>query len=249
MDADAWNRADLREMLTLAAGRVSDRKLDLFNLWCCHTLAPYLRDRRSVVAVRYAERHVDEGWPDTPERAAVRSSAKQAVEELAQWAHRCPRTPAEYRARRVYAQAALVAQQTVANDLPSRGVLSNSDYTAYAYSWANDDCGAASPDDSPTIQALRETHLRLQELIFRDIVGDPFRSVAAPASMLPRWRTADVVGLARAAYEDGAFVRLPMLADALMDAGCDDDAILAHCRGSGPHARGCWVVDLVLAKG
>jgi hypothetical protein len=246
MDADEWDSADLRQMLTLAAGRLSDRKLDLFNLWCCHTLAPYLRDRRSVAAVRFTEQQVDEGSPDTAERAAVRLAAKLAVAELAQWSHRCPRTPAEYRARRVYAQAALVAQQTVgAADLPSRGVWSNSKYTANAYAWANDDSGSASPDDSPTIQALREAHLSVQESIFRDIVGDPFRPVAFDV----RWRTDDVLGLARAAYDDGAFARLPMLADALMDAGCDDEAILAHCRGPGPHARGCWVVDLALGKG
>mgnify|MGYP001076712257 FL=1 len=41
---------------------------------------------------------------------------------------------------------------------------------------------------------------------------------------------------------------MPLLADALMDAGCDHEEILAHCRGEGPHVRGCWVVDLVLGK-
>jgi len=192
MDADDWDGADLRQMLTLAAGRVSDRKLDLFNLWCCHALRPYLRDRRSVAAVRYAERHVDEGWAGGPEWTAIWLAAKQVVEELAEWAHRCPRTPAEHRARRVYAQAALVAQQTVSRDLPSRGVLPNSAYTANAYAWANDDSGPAAPDDSPAIQALREAHLRLQEAVFRDIVGDPFR----PVDFDPRWRTSDAVGLA-----------------------------------------------------
>lgn len=65
---------------------------------------------------------------------------------------------------------------------------------------------------------------------------------------LSRWRTADVLGLARAISEGRAFDRLPILADAPMDAGCDDDAILAHCRSQGPHVRGCWVVDLVLGK-
>jgi hypothetical protein len=39
---------------------------------------------------------------------------------------------------------------------------------------------------------------------------------------------------------------MPILADALMDAGSADEQILAHCRGDGPHVRGCWVVDLVL---
>jgi hypothetical protein len=78
--------------------------------------------------------------------------------------------------------------------------------------------------------------------LVRDIVGDPFR----PATFDPAWRTADVIGLADAAYERRALDRLPILADALMDAACDDEAILGHCRGGGPHARGCWVVDMVL---
>jgi hypothetical protein len=45
--------------------------------------------------------------------------------------------------------------------------------------------------------------------------------------------------LARGIYEDRAFDRLPLLGDALMDAGCDNDDILAHCRSDGPHTRGC----------
>ena len=80
--------------------------------------------------------------------------------------------------------------------------------------------------------------------IIRDLFGDPFRPVAFDL----RWRTTDAIGLARAIYDDRAFDRLPILADALMDAGCDDEDILAHCRTDGPHVRGCWVVDLVLGK-
>jgi len=64
----------------------------------------------------------------------------------------------------------------------------------------------------------------------------------------PRWRTSDVVDVARGIYEDKAFERMPILADALMDAGCEDEQIIGHCRGEGPHVRGCWVVDLVLGK-
>jgi hypothetical protein len=76
------------------------------------------------------------------------------------------------------------------------------------------------------------------------IFVNPFRPVAFD----PRWRTADVVGLARGIYEDRAFDRLPLLADALMDAGCAEEQLLAHCRSDGPHVRGCWAVDLVLGK-
>src|SRR5262249_39850838 len=104
MSAQCWETACLREMLELAAGRLSNRKLDLFNLWCCHTLRPYLRDKRSIAAVRYAEQHVDQGWPLTVERDAVRLAAKQAVDDLIGWSNSDPRTPTVYRHRRVYVQ-------------------------------------------------------------------------------------------------------------------------------------------------
>ena len=78
----------------------------------------------------------------------------------------------------------------------------------------------------------------------REVVGNPFRPVAFD----PRWLTSTVVGLARGIYDERAFDRMPILADALEDAGCDDAHVLAHCRGDGPHVRGCWVVDLVLGK-
>jgi hypothetical protein len=54
--------------------------------------------------------------------------------------------------------------------------------------------------------------------------------------------------LGQVIYEDGAFHELPVLADALEEAGYGDRAVLDHCRGPGLHARGCWVVDLILAK-
>ena len=244
MLAERWESACLREMLELAAGRVSDRKLDLFNLWCCHALRPYLRDRRSLAAVRFAERLVDEGQFDPAEYEAVRLAARQAVDELDRWAHSAPRTRAEYRNRRVYAHAAQVASKTLGNDQPSRGVLANSTFTAFAYAWANDSKPDTYPDDSPTCIALRDENFRRQDTVFRDIVGNPFR----PVEFDPYWRTSDVLGLARAVNEDAAFDRLPILADALMDAGCTDDVILGHCRGPGPHIRGCWVVDLALGK-
>ena len=77
----------------------------------------------------------------------------------------------------------------------------------------------------------------------RDIF-DPFHAVILSSS----WLTPNVRDLARTVYEDRAFEALPILADALMDAGCDSEAILAHCRSSGPHVRGCWLIDLILGK-
>jgi hypothetical protein len=80
--------------------------------------------------------------------------------------------------------------------------------------------------------------------LLRDIFGNPFH----PVSFSPEWRTGTAVALAKQMYDSRDFGAMPILADALQDAGCDDEQILSHCRGPGPHARGCWVVDLVLGR-
>jgi hypothetical protein len=81
-----------------------------------------------------------------------------------------------------------------------------------------------------------------QTALIRCLVGNPFR----PAAVDPRWLTSDVVELARGLYAERAFDRLPILADALQDAGCASEDVLSHCRADATHARGCWVVDSVL---
>lgn len=78
----------------------------------------------------------------------------------------------------------------------------------------------------------------------RCVFGNPFR----PAVFDPAWRTEAVVALARGVYDDRAFERLPVLADALEDSGCTDTGVLGHCRDGGPHARGCWVTDGLLGR-
>lgn len=86
-----------------------------------------------------------------------------------------------------------------------------------------------------------------QTLLLRDVVGNPFYPVEIDRSWLSR-KDGTVVKLAEAIYNDRSFDRLPILADALEEAGCMEPAILEHCRGPGPHVRGCWVVDLLLGK-
>jgi hypothetical protein len=80
--------------------------------------------------------------------------------------------------------------------------------------------------------------------LLRDMFGNPFR----PVALDPAWRTSDVVALAQSIYDDRAFDRMPILADALEDAGCRDGNILAHCRQPGQHVRGCWVVDFLTGR-
>jgi hypothetical protein len=81
--------------------------------------------------------------------------------------------------------------------------------------------------------------------LFRDVFGNHFR----PITFDPSWRTETVVLIARGMYESRDFSAMPILADALQDAGCENVDILTHCRDSSlTHVRGCWVVDLVLGK-
>ena len=80
--------------------------------------------------------------------------------------------------------------------------------------------------------------------LVREVFGNPFRLVTLDRA----WLTSTVTALAQAIYDERAFDRLPILADALEDAGCGNQDILGHCRGPGPHVRGCWVVDLLLGK-
>jgi hypothetical protein len=81
----------------------------------------------------------------------------------------------------------------------------------------------------------------------RDIFGNPFRPVPLAPAWLA-WNDGTLGQLAAAIYEQRAFDRLPVLADALEEAGCDNPEMLTHCREPGPHVRGCWLVDLLLQR-
>lgn len=78
----------------------------------------------------------------------------------------------------------------------------------------------------------------------REVFGPP-----TPTSFRREWLTAQVTALAKAAYDVADFDRLPILADALEDAGCDNTDILDHLRRPNSHVRGCWALDLILGKG
>lgn len=81
--------------------------------------------------------------------------------------------------------------------------------------------------------------------VIREVFGNPFR----PVAFSPDWRTDTAASLARQMYDAREFSAMPILADALQDAGCDNDAILNHCRDTSlTHVRGCWVIDFVLGK-
>jgi hypothetical protein len=84
---------------------------------------------------------------------------------------------------------------------------------------------------------------KLQAALLRELLGNPFRPVAGE----PEWLTATVVALARQIHESQEFRMMPVLADALQEAGCEQEDILKHCRDEEQvHVRGCWLLDLIL---
>lgn len=101
-----------------------------------------------------------------------------------------------------------------------------------------------TPEQLAILQRVEgDEEARLAKL-FRDVFGNPFRTV----EINPAWLTSTVTQLAETIYADRSFDCLPILADALEEAGCTDADILNHCRQPGEHVRGCWVVDLLLGK-
>jgi hypothetical protein len=81
----------------------------------------------------------------------------------------------------------------------------------------------------------------------RDLFGNPLRPIQIDPAWL-RWRDGTAVHIAQSIYDERRLQDLPILADALEEAGCTDPDILGHCRGPGEHVRGCWAVDLILGK-
>ena len=106
---------------------------------------------------------------------------------------------------------------------------------------------AVRPD--PNLKKVRQLQQEFaaQADILRDLIGDPFAPSALDASWL-QWNEGAVAKLARSIYTERAFERMPILADALPEAGCRDEAILDHCRAARPHHPGCWVLDLLLEQ-
>jgi hypothetical protein len=92
-----------------------------------------------------------------------------------------------------------------------------------------------------------EAEKKAQADLVRDIIGNPRFPVAIDPAVLA-WNDRLVVRLAQAIYDERRWVDMPLLGDALLDAGCDGEQVLAHCRAGGEHVRGCWVVDLLLGK-
>lgn len=203
-------------------GPVSARKLRLFAVACCRLMfriVPLTRWHRSLIEL--AERFAD--------------SAIDAVE----WEARStwptgPEAPGRYMKS--------VAHHACLNAAEEEATPGMADGAALNAAWAATQPGTIMPDDGGKSQARLVLEQALQCELLRDIFGNPFCPISVPSA----WQTPAVLGLAQAIYAERENALLPILADALEDAGCTAEPLLKHCRGDGPHVRGCWIVDLLL---
>jgi hypothetical protein len=104
--------------------------------------------------------------------------------------------------------------------------------------------GFKTAEPGGVLTVVTDPGLATQDDVIREVFGDPYRD----ATLSPEWRTDTAVLLAKQMYDARDFSAMPILADALEDANCTDEAILAHCRGNSPHCRGCHVLDAILNK-
>jgi hypothetical protein len=230
-------------------GTDSPRKLRLLACGCCRFCWHLLTDKRSRRVVEVAEAYAD-GQVNAEELAAAKSAADQVSDGLrkrfrsaVRGLHGNSTAPVDKH------HVALCAAQAAVCAAATRGlwgaVCHGVDRVASAFGLLALRLGERRPvtERQLEVKAIRKT---LADLL-RDVFGNPFR----PATVAPPWLSwngAAVPKVARAIYEEHTFDRLPVLADALEEAGCGDADILGHLRGPGPHARGCWVLDLVLGK-
>jgi hypothetical protein len=228
--ADWLSCTDPMRMLSFLAEQVSARKGRLFGIACCRRVLDWIRNSPCRRALEMAERIV-EGDGDYLVEQAIRSNAEDAAEEAfsrADGAADDAVIGATYSVLALYHRSAQEGARVAA---------------AQAASAAFHAAGVVGQNAA----AARAAEHAAQADLLRDLFR-PF-GLERLSDALFRWNAAAVPALARAIYEERAFDRLPILADALEDAGCTDRAILDHCRGPGPHVRGCWVVDLLLGKG
>jgi hypothetical protein len=139
---------------------------------------------------------------------------------------------------------------TVAERAGARGTIGTSHlsvilaHAASADAWHAAEWGISGAD----LVADRAAEHAAQCHLLRDLFGDPFQAPQPVEAGVLNWGAGIVSTMARRLYEERAFDLLPILADALEDAGCDNAEFLNHCRGPGPHVRGCWALDLILGK-
>jgi hypothetical protein len=219
-EAEWLHCGDPRPMFAFLRGQASERKLRLFACACCRRLWGLFLADECRPAVEVAERFAD----------------GRATEEQLRQAHRLAGRAMDAYRWRAHAAPFAATQHPLCREEGGAGPA--------GYDWLASTLHTASlrPGGSEV-----GGEAQAQADLLRCIIGNPFRPVTPRPAWLA-WEGGTVPKLAEAIYEECAFDRLPILADALEEAGCTEPDLLAHLRGPGPHVRGCWALDLLLGK-
>ncbi len=215
-------------LLWTLKGKRLPRQRRLFAVACCRRWLTEMHEAESRRAVEVAECYADGLAARAELEAAYRAAQEAAVRHLA---------------------PCLAASDSDAGPLWYVWHLAHAAQLACAPSKMEN----AADELLKGVNSLRDVKQVDQEKMaqcahIRDIFGNPFRPPPPVDSFWLSWNDGIVPKLAQAIYDDRAFDRLPILADALEEAGCTNADILNHCRQPGEHVRGCWVVDLILGK-
>jgi hypothetical protein len=210
--------------------------LDFGFIWETECLDPLLTDRKCRLFAAACCRRIWQYIPDDASKQLIKDMECVADGTLTEgeWKTAC----LDYERPDSSTEAEVSALSAIATcRFDKKNRLAD---TAARY--CSETIGAAAPVGER--QDRRDAEERVQCDLIRDIFGNPFRPVAVD----PSWLTTDVRLLAAGIYAERAFDRLPILADALQDAGCEIEDVLNHCRQPGEHVRGCWVVDLLTGR-
>jgi hypothetical protein len=216
-------------MLKFLQGKASERKLRLFAVACCRRLWHLLTEEHLRDAVVMAERFA-EGQADAQELGAAAVAALASATHS--WASGNPGAGD--------AAWAVAAAASCQGDL-FENVVRVAKTASLAVPRIKGSLYQLAARD-----ILRAAEQSAQAQLLRDLCA-PFDCPALDPSWLA-WHDGTVGKLTQGIYLEDAFEQLPILADALEEAGCADRQILDHLRGPGPHTRGCWPLDLLLGK-
>jgi hypothetical protein len=241
---------DPQKMLKSLRRKSNERRLRLFACACCRLVWHLLPDKRSRKAVEAVETAGD-GPIDKRALSRARKDARSRTDELAGELFMRRQNDLAREAVRLEWMASVVPNCAIAPMSASTVATLISEQTASVLR-----VSGPPPDlSTPEGRAAFEEPGRCLCALLRDIFGNPFRhSPLLPPAVLA-WSDGTVRCFAEAIYEDRQLpagtlnnARLAILADALLDAGCDNEELIAHCRSAGPHVRGCWALDLILGK-
>lgn len=237
---------NLHPLLRESEPKAYERKLRLFAVECCRRVWALLPDERSRRSVLAAEAYAD-GKLSEADNETIREAAYEVYKDKHPPGSGWPNAvtgmlSSGWEAAQAAVQV-LVPYTSTFDALRGAMVVGEPVVEAIAFAASEGEDIPKAMKDFLRHAAARvehETHCDLLRCIF----GNPFR----PVTFAPSWRSETAVSLASGIYEERAFDRLPILADVLEEAGCDNSDVLNHLRGPSPHARGCWVVDGVLGK-